>query len=369
MVGPQFGTGRPRAGDFAAEGEPMSHHLDSPESRRDPRLNLTDLYVFDGTSGTAFVMVTNTSLAGDERTPGFHPEGRYEFKVHLDAADEESLTYRFTFGAPDGSGQALTAHRLTGADARDDAAEGEVVAHGRTDEVLVGAGDLRLWAGGAADPFYLDFHQLVHVIEALQNKEPLDLGEWRPDTAASSFDESQVYAIVLEVPTSDAELRRDRDVAAWGVTKLATDAGGWRQVNRAAIPMVWPLFRALGDADESSEYVRDTTAHPVEDRANDEARISQMVSAAAGFTGTADPTAYGRLVAERLLPDVLPYRVGTSAAFSFAGFNGRSLADNAPEVVYGLVTNSAVPTGLQSSAAASTRQDSFPYVVARPPAG
>jgi hypothetical protein len=55
--------------------------------------------------------------------------------------------------------------------------------------------------------------------------------------------------------------------------------------------------------------------------------------------------------------------VGTTAAFSFAGFNGRALADNAPEVMYGLVTNAAVPTGLVAAAASETRQDKFPYVV------
>jgi hypothetical protein len=26
----------------------VSHHLDSPASRRDPRLNVTDIYAFDG---------------------------------------------------------------------------------------------------------------------------------------------------------------------------------------------------------------------------------------------------------------------------------------------------------------------------------
>ena len=40
----------------------------------------------------------------------------------------------------------------------------------------------------------------------------------------------------------------------------------------------------------------------------------------------------------------------------------RSLADNAPEVMYGLITNSAVPTGLMA-AASETRQDEFPYIV------
>ena len=88
-----------------------------------------------------------------------------------------------------------------------------------------------------------------------------------------------------------------------------------------------------------------------------------MVTAAARHTGAKDPEAYGHHVSQRLLPNVLPYTVGTPAAFSFAGFNGRALSDNAPEVMYGLVTNSAVPTGLRPSDAAETRQDAFPYVV------
>jgi hypothetical protein len=64
----------------------MSHHLDSPASRRDPRLNLT-----------------------------------------------ESLTYRVTFEeAGPGGEQALAVTRRTGGDAHDDAAAGGLVAQGVT---------------------------------------------------------------------------------------------------------------------------------------------------------------------------------------------------------------------------------------------
>jgi hypothetical protein len=136
-----------------------------------------------------------------------------------------------------------------------------------------------------------------------------------------------------------------------------------RQVNRAGIPMVWPLFRALGGDDDSAEYQRDTTARPADDPANDAARVAAFVAAAVRRTGVSDPDAYGRAAAARLLPDVLPYQVGTAAAFTFAGFNGRTLADNAPEVMYGLVTNSAMPTGLVAASARETRPDKFPYIV------
>jgi hypothetical protein len=345
----------------------VSHHLDSPASRRDPRLNLTDLYVFDGEEGTVFAMIANTSLAGDGRIPGFHPEGRYEFKVHLDNEEHENLAYRFVFGPAEGGdpAQPVEVYQLGCADAGDDFAAGTLVASGRTGEVIVGneSCGLRAWAGAAADPFYLDLHQLAHIIEGLQHREPIDLAGWAQADAASSFTGSDVCAIVLEVPGTDPLLRAGRLIGAWGATKLATDAGGWRQVNRAAIPMMWPLFRAMGDSDDSARYLRDTAASPAGDRANDEDRVLDLVTAAAHSTGTANPAAYAEVVAGRLLPDLLPYRVGTPAAFSFAGFNGRSLADNAPEVMYGLITNTGFPTGLTSANAAETRQAGFPYVV------
>lgn len=342
----------------------MSHHLDSPTSRKDPRLNVTDMYVFGGTRGTVLAMIVNTSLAGDGHVPGFHPEARYEFKVHLDGAPYESLTYRFTFGDRDGGGvQSVAVRELTGDTARDDGAEGVLVGQGRTDETITAEDDRRVWAGAAHDPFYLDFNQLVPIIDGLQHRTPIAFGEWTAATAASSFDDSRIQAIVLEVPTTDGRLRDGRQVGVWSATKLATDAGGWVQTNRAAIPMVWPLFRALGGDDDSEHYHTDTEGHPADDRAHDGERVSDIVAAAARATGADDPSAHAELVMARLLPDVLPYRVGTAAEFGFAGFNGRTLADNAPEVMYSLITNSGFPTGLTPADAEKTRADDFPYVV------
>jgi Domain of unknown function (DUF4331) len=346
----------------------VSHHLDSPASRQDPRLNLTDVYAFDGRIGTAFVLVVNTSLAGADRVPGFHPEARYELKVHLDGEEYEGLTYRAAFGERDAGGtQQLTLSALTGPDARDDTATGSVLTAGPTGTTIDGPGGLRIWAGAVADPFYLDLHQLAHIIEGLQSAKPVELGGWNPGQVASSFTGSQVYAIVIEVPGSDERLRPGRRIGVWGTTRLATDAGGWHQVNRAAIPMMWPLFRARGGDDDSPEYAADTAGHPAQDRDRDGARVAGIVTAAARNTGTANPEAYGRVVTERLLPDLLPYTVGTPAAFSFAGFNGRSLADNAPEVMYGLITNAALPTALTAADAAETRQAEFPYTVPADP--
>jgi hypothetical protein len=70
----------------------MSHHLDTPLAAQTGQLLLDDLYVFEGEASTVLVMDVNSDVNGLHTEPGFHPEARYEFKVHFDGADFEALT-------------------------------------------------------------------------------------------------------------------------------------------------------------------------------------------------------------------------------------------------------------------------------------
>jgi hypothetical protein len=55
-----------------------------------------------------------------------------------------------------------------------------------------------------------------------------------------------------------------------------------------------------------------------------------------------------------------------SASYGFGGFNGRTLADNAPEVMLSLVLNPAGPSGLKPAVVKELRDAAFPYVVPSP---
>ena len=125
----------------------MSHHLDTPLASQTGQLYIDDLYVFPGQSSTVFVMDVNSNVNGLHAEPGFHPEARYELKVHFDGANLEALTYRVSFAEADSGGQqALQLHALTGAQARDDSAVGDLVLEGRTGQAA-SAGGTRIWAG------------------------------------------------------------------------------------------------------------------------------------------------------------------------------------------------------------------------------
>ena len=338
----------------------MSHHLDTPLAAQNGQLFIDDLYVFSGDDSTVFVMDVNSNITGVHVKPGFHHEARYEFKVHFDGADFETLTYRVSFGeaGPDGR-QAMKLHALTGADAREDAANGQLVLDGHTREVA-SAGGARLWAGRIADPFYVDLSLLTKVNGAVRNGTAVDLSAWRPESAKNSFTGTTVESIVLEVSHQHPQLKPGARTGVWCATKLATDAGGWRQINRGGYPMMWPIF--WPDDDQFTNPAN--TRHPSKDFDAEGQHIAEHIAAVVAANGTSgDPKGYGQTVARELFSDVLPFVVGMPATFGFAVRNGRTLADNAPEVMLSLVAGEAVPSGLKPAVAKNQRADKFPYVM------
>jgi len=339
----------------------MSHHLDTPLARQNGQLYIDDLYVFGGDHSTVFVMDVNSTITGPDIQPGFHPEARYEFKVRFDESDFEALTYRVSFGERDSEGrQALRLHLLTGEQAREDGISGTLVLEGRTGEPA-GQDGTRIWAGRIADPFYIDLSLLEIINSAVQKSTAVDLAAWRAENARNSFANTTVESIVLEVAQQDRQLHAGAHTGVWCATKLATDAGGWRQINRAGHPMMWPIFWP-DDTDFSNPA---NERHPSADFNADGKHIGDLIAAVVSASGTSDdPEGYGETVARALFPDVLRYVVGTPATYGFAARNGRTLADNAPEVMLSLVLNAAVPSGLTPSVAGQLRSSSFPYVVA-----
>ena len=342
----------------------MSHHLDSPIARQDIRLDITDLYVFRGEVGTVFVINVCHSIFGPVPVPGYHPEGMYEFKVDLDDDAIEDLTYRITFSERDGEGRQNCVIRcIRGAEAVDPHGQGDLVAEGVTGKVVTAASGLRLWAGKAGDPFWIEPDVLHAVGHAFQDGTLINLGGWDPSHARNLFAGHTAYAMVLEVPDSVllAGANNDRRIGVWAVSTLATDAGGWRSINRVGLPMIHPLFTQFNE-DLGNRL---NAGHPSEDMATYGKAVIQSIAGVVSANGTAeDPQAYAETVAHRFFPNILPYKVGTPAVFGFAEWNGRSLTDNAPDVMFSIAANTPVSLGIGKESVASKPSKIFPYVPA-----
>ena len=339
----------------------MSHHLDSPIARQDIRLDITDLYVFRGEIGTVFAINVCHSIFGKIPIPGYHPEGMYEFKVDLDGDAVEEVTYRVTFDTADAAGkQRFVLRRIEGKDATDPDAPGMVVVDGITDETATTASGLRVWAGKAGDPFWIEPDVLHAVGHAFQDGTAISLEGWDAARARNLFAGHTVYSIVLEVP--DDELLNGstgKHIGVWAVATLATDAGGWRSINRIGLPMIHPLFTQF-DEDLGNRL---NAGRPVDDFATHGERTANAIAAVVDATGTSeDPKSYGTAVAHRFFPNILPYEVGTQATFGFGEWNGRSLTDNAPDVMFSIAANAPVRLGIGKESVTSKPSKAFPYM-------
>ena len=342
----------------------MSHHLDSPIARQDIRLDITDLYVFRGETGTAFVINVCHSIFGPIPVPGWHPEGMYEFKVDLNGDAVEDVTYRLTFDERDQQGrQRYVVRCIRGGEAVDPHAAGTIVAQGTTGETVTTAAGLRVWAGKAGDPFWIEPDVLHAVGHAFQDGTVVNLSGWDPSHAKNLFAGHTLYSIVLELPDSEllAGAGDRRRIGVWAVSSLATDAGGWRSINRVGLPMIHPLFTQYNE-DLGNRL---NAGRPADDFATYGEAVTKAIADVVSANGTAeDPRAYGEKVAHRFFPNILLYEVGTPAMFGFAEWNGRSLTDNAPNVMFSIAANTPVSLGIGKESVTSKPSTTFPYVPA-----
>lgn len=349
----------------------MSHHGESPLAQKYPQLDICDVYVFRGTAGTVFVMSLNP-MSGPG---GFHPDGLHDFNVDTSGRMVRDAVFRVSFGpAEPGGRQPLHLQLLAGAAAADPDAKGELLASGPTGTVIDGGRGVRIWAGRAADPFYIAGPVVTAVAQTVQAGAPLDVQALAAAELSNLFAGHNVNAIVLEVPDDLLSrwaqgrpgrlgLRRSRPASTgwigfWGTTVLRQD-GTWLKVQRCATPLIPTIFFAA-DGELAARY---NTTEPAADRENYGPIVSKLAGRAAAALGAAeDPQAHGIRVRDQLFPDILWYEVGTPAQFGFGRRNGRGLTDPVAEVMFALVTGRAIPLGLDKRAATGSLRDSFPYL-------
>ena len=341
----------------------MSHHLDSPIARQDIRLDITDLYVFRGEDGTVFVINVCHSIAGPIPAPGYHPEGMYEFKVDLDgdAVEESRIASRSTRGTPtENSASSCAVSRAPTPSIRTRPALSGPGQHGRARHHAAG---LRIWAGKAGDPFWIEPDVLHAVGHAFQDGTAIDLSGWDPVRPRTCSPAIPYIPSCWKYPTTfcSSGAADNRRIGVWAVATLATDAGGWRSINRVGLPMIHPLFTQYNE-DLGNRL---NAGRPADDFRAYGTVVAKAIAGVVSANGTTEnPRTYGENVAHRFFPNVLPYEVGTPAIFGFAAWNGRSLTDNAPDVMFSIAANAPVRLGIGRESVTSKPSATFPYVPA-----
>jgi hypothetical protein len=333
----------------------MSHHFDTPTAREDPRINVCDFYLFEGAEGNTVMALTVNPDAGLSAPDTFRDEAIYAFRFDLNGDAREELAFKVKFGAvehADGDGHEHLQHfeiRLSTGTQAVKGFEGQLIATGVTGARISEADGVKAFAGLAPDLFAGDSEALRKFRTALAQENRFAAEAWQ--NRKNFFGRRNVTAIVLEVPTSMIGHGR---VHAWATASLYGHAPEV-QVSRWGLPLITNVL--IPD-----EAIRETynRTGPAEDRENLAQALAQFAAQVSALAGSApNPAEYGRQVAGLLCPVMLPYELGSDAAFDFAGFNGRGLADDVMDIMITLASNVPLADGVVPD---RTRMRSdFPY--------
>jgi hypothetical protein len=330
-------------------------HLDAPTVKTDGRIDINDVYVFQGqnAANTALVMTINPA-AGLLSPTTFRPGALYEFKVDTGTNAIEDIALRVKFGGvrADGS-QAVTILRANGASATHGAG-GMAIGKGSTGQSIALSGGGRAWAGLADDPFFFDLARFQTFKATLLAGGGLaDLGGLvdctRTDPIPTDFFLGlNGSAIVIELPDSAL----GGTIRVWAETSIEEN-GARTQVERMGLPTINTVFNHTNATKDA--YNR---AEPLNDVADYSDDVSGVVALITDLAGTAaDPEAYGDAIAGVLLPDVITYNTAQPA--NFAALNGRALSDDVIQVALSVVANTPLDDCITND---SVFRTSFPYV-------
>jgi hypothetical protein len=333
----------------------MSHHFDTPTAREDPRINVCDFYLFEGAKGHVVMALSVNPDAGLSAPDTFRDEALYAFRFDLNGDAKEELAFKVKFGAVEHAHEDEHRHvqhfeirRSTGEQAIK-GIEGNLVASGVTGAPATCEGGVKAFAGLAPDLFAGDSQALGKFRTALNLENRFAAEAW--ENRKNFFGKRNVTAIVLEVPIS---MIGEGRIHAWATASLCGHAPEV-QVSRWGLPLITNVL--IPDDSLREAYNR---TGPAEDRENLGPAIAQFAARVSGLAGsTPNPAQYGRQVADRLCPVMLPYELGSDASFNFTSFNGRALGDDVMDVIITLAGNRPLADGVAPDKAC-IRAD-FPY--------
>ena len=334
----------------------MSHHFDTKLAKEDPSLNVCDLYLFQGAPGTTVMAMTVNPDLGLSAPDTLHVEGLYAFRFDLNHDAREDVVFKFRFGEPRHAGgdehvhiQKFQVRKATADEIGGD--KGELLIEGETGKIHSKSG-IRTYVGMAPDMFAGDAFALHGFLNAFYKEQRYDGDVFQH--RQNFFANRNVTAIVLEVPT---ELIGKGTVHAWATASLYGHAPEM-QVSRWGLPLITHLF--LNDPNHQEVKENFNRSIPSEDVASFSGYIADFTQKMATYAASVmNPDEYGKQVVARLCPTMLPYELGTPAAFDLAGFNGRSLSDDVMDVMLTLGSNKPLQDGAVPDR--SRVRTEFPY--------
>jgi hypothetical protein len=333
----------------------MSHHFDTKQAQENPSLNICDMYLFKGAPGTVTMAMTVNADAGISSPDILPLEALYCFRFDVNYDAREEVVLKIRFGEPKHADADETIHvqpfrvlRAEGDQIPGDA--GDIVLEGETGTARTQSG-VTAFVGVSPELWAADAMAFFNLLTRLYKEDRFD-----PEVflhRENYFHTRNTMAMVLEVPIG---VIGQGKVHAWATASLYGHAPEV-QISRWGLPLFTHLFLSDPEAQLAELF---HAGRPEQDRERFTNAVAKFVSKLSSRAGLTDePDEYGRRIASRLCPAILPYELGTEASFSVGGFNGRPLGADAYDIMLTLAANRAISDGVSPDR--SRILETFPY--------
>ncbi len=322
-----------------------SHHFESDLAKKHPQFDLTDMFVFDSKrSGYTTFMMNVNPATGKDGNASFGENGVYSFHIasnrQLRAEGMTITAYldgdQLVFGIAESANQAV-------------GTKGQTFGRAQVGKETTFKNGIRVWSGAARDTFVGNSEGLIGFMTKLLGKGEFDLSTF--NKGVDLFKAFHSSVIVVEVP--NRMLPKKIHVYA---SSAMYNKDQWVQVNRLANPLLTHLFMA-NNTMEVSEQIQH---RPDSDLTRTYAVSGTVLRAVALDNKKSNPVAYADSVATKLLPDMLPYNVGTKAAYTYEKINGRKPGDDAMDAVLSIFVGRKITDNANTF---NRHPKKFPYVI------
>ena len=322
-----------------------SHHFESDLAQTNPAFDITDMFVFNAPQGdfTTFIMNVNPKTGKDGKAY-FGENGVYSF--HIATSKDVNA-----------GGLSLTAHLKSNEivfGLLEDAnpavgSKGKTFGKASIGKTKTFHNGIKVWTGAAKDTFVGNSEGIIGFMTKLLQHGEFDLSTF--DKGVDLFKDFQSSVIVIEVPNS----MLPQKIFVYASTAMY-NKDQWVQVNRLANPLMTHLFMA-NNRMEISEHIQH---RPDFDKTRTYAVSGTVLRAVSLDNKIKNPVQYADSVANKLLPDLIPFQVGTDASYSFDKINGRKTSDDAMDTVLSIFVGRKITDHANTF---NRHPNTFPYVV------
>ncbi len=208
-----------------------SDHQDTPDVELNPASDMTDVYVFPGSSPDRIVLVLNSwafITPAQTATTYFDPNLLYQFKIDNNGDGVEDKVIQVTFHGTGGDQtvevRGPLAPPIAGAMMNKVASVAPAVS-GTFNAVLGDPNGMQVFAGPRDDPFFIDLEQFFRI---LPDRKPVTgpLSQLPDAPTATAFRPAgqavdyvkgfNVLSIVIELPTAELTAGGNAKIGVWG---------------------------------------------------------------------------------------------------------------------------------------------------------